>query len=152
MKRTIIALCIAALSVPAFAGTFSSARSSSFSSSRSFSSPSVSRSSSYWGTPKPTTPSVPRYTAPSVPKPVAGAPAPARNVTINRTTVVQQAAVQQSSSSGGFMSSFVGSMAGAGIANWLFAPKPQAAPAPEVIDCARQPLPVEWAKHCPASK
>lgn len=151
MKRTLsaIVLAIAALSiaVPAHAASFSGGRSS-FSSSRSFSSPSYSKSSSYWGTPKPAAPTVPKYTAPAVPKP---APAPVKNVTINRTTVVQQNAVQQSSSGGGFFSSFAGSFAGAGIASWLFAPKPAAQPQ-QVIDCSKQPLPVEWAQHCPAKQ
>lgn len=140
MKRFLIAAAAAAIAVascsPAYAKGFSSRSfsSSSFGKSSSYSS---SRSGSYWGTParKPT------YSAPARP-----APRVQNNVIVQkRTTVIQQ----NSPSGGGFLSSFAGSFAGAGIASWLFAPKPApAAPAPQVIDCAKQPLPVDWAPHC----
>jgi hypothetical protein len=91
---------------------------SSFSSSRSFSAP-ASRPYS--------PPAVPRYTPP-----------PPRPVAVQKTTVVQQNVthVQQGSSGGGFFSNMAASFAGAGIANWLFAPKPQPAPAPQAVDCS----------------
>ena len=97
------------------------------------------------------------YSAPRTAPRVAPAPRPVtinRPVTVQRTTVVNQT-VQQGSSGGGFMSSALGSFAGAGIASWLFnkpaAPAPAAAPvAPAVIDCSRDPLPPEWLQHCPA--
>ena len=135
MKRILsaIVLAVAALSiaVPAHAKSFSS----SFSSSRS--------TSKYWGTPRPAAPAVPKYTAPTPPRPVIQQK---QNVTVNRsTTIVQQAA--PSGGGSGFMGSFLGSMAGVGIGNWLFGPKPQ-----QVIDCAKQPLPAEWAPHCPAKQ
>lgn len=145
LSAAIIAIASLSITVPAYAKGFSGGRSS-FSSSRSFSSPSRAPSvSKYWGTPKPAAPTVPKYSAPVTPKP---APAPQRNVTINRsTTIVQQSA--PSSSGSGFFGSFLGSVAGVGIGNWLFAPKPAAPAAPQVIDCAKQPLPAEWAPHCP---
>lgn len=94
------------------------------------------------------------YSAPRTAPRVAPAPRPVvvnRPVTVQRTTVVNQT-VQQGSSGGGFMSSALGSFAGAGIATWLFnKPAPAPAPAaPAVIDCSRDPLPAEWVTHCPA--
>lgn len=144
LSAAIIAIASLSITVPAYAKGFSSGRSSFSTPSRSYSSPSVSK---YWGTtPKPAAPGVPKYSAPATPKPVA--PAPQKNVTINRSTaIVQQSA--PSSSGSGFFGSFLGSMAGVGIGNWLFAPKPAAPAAPQVIDCAKQPLPAEWAPHCP---
>ena len=150
MKRILsaIVLAVAALSiaVPAHALSISSSRSS-FSSSRS--TPSYSGSASkYWGTPKPAAPAVPKYTAPTPPRPVIQQK---QNVTVNRsTTIVQQAA--PSGGGSGFMGSFLGSMAGVGIGNWLFGPKPQQPAPQQVIDCAKQPLPAEWAPHCPAKQ
>jgi len=126
LSEAIIAIASLSITVPEYAKGFSSGRSSFSSPSRSYSSPSVSK---YWGT---------------TPKP---APAPQKNVTINRsTTIVQQSA--PSSSGSGFFGSFLGSVAGVGIGNWLFAPKPAPPAAPQVIDCAKQPLPAEWAPHC----
>lgn len=126
MNKSILvaALLAVALAVPAHA------KGSSFSSGgRSFSSSSFSR---------PSTPSY-TYRAPSVAPKVASSPAPTvvqKNVTVqqNVTHVTQTS----SSSGGGFMSSMFGSFAGAGIANWLFAPKaaPNPAPAPtQQVDC-----------------
>lgn len=53
-----------------------------------------------------------------------------------RNTVIQQAAP----SGGGFLSSMVGSFAGAGIATYLFGNKAEPAPAPQVvpIDCSAE--------------
>lgn len=139
MKKSLIVALALALAIPAQAASFSSGRS--FSSSRSFSAP----SRSYWS-PKPSVPT----TAPKV----APAPAPQvkQNVTIKRTTVVQQSTVQRSSSGGGWMQSIVGGVVGYGIGQWLFGPKPQPAPAQQVVDCSRNPLPQEWVEPCKTAR
>lgn len=113
MKKLFIAILVAGTAMSAFAG-------SSFSSSRSFSSPA--RSYSSYGSFRSNASSVRTVTP--------------RPVTIQKNVTVQQNVThvtQHTSSGGGFMSSFLGSMAGSSISNWLFAPKP-AAPQPQV-DC-----------------
>lgn len=122
----VAALLAAALATPAWAKGGSSV---SFSSGRSFSSSSFSR---------PSTPSY-TYRAPSVAPKVAPSPTPSvvqKNVTVQQNVTH---VTQSSSSGGGFMSSMFGSFAGAGIANWLFAPKAAPAPAPtQQVDCTLQ--------------
>lgn len=73
----------------------------------------------------------------SAPRPMYRAPV--RNVTVNKTVIQRNTVVQHApaSSGGGFFSSAAGSFAGAGLATWLFSPKPEAAPAAApVVDCA----------------
>lgn len=118
MKRTLAALLIAA-SFPAFAiSSFSASRPSSF------------------------------HSTPSYRPAPAPAPRVIQNVTVNRTTVVHQAPASSGSSGGGMMSGIVGSVIGTGIGHWLFAPKAPAPTPAQVVDCARQPLPVEWVQYC----
>ena len=72
----------------------------------------------------------------SKPAPIYKAPTP--QIIKQNTTVVQQRQTvvhQTNNSGGGFLSSMVGSFAGAGIATWLFSPKPEQAPPAQQVDC-----------------
>lgn len=84
-------------------------------------------------------PSAPAYRAPVATPAVTPKVAP---VVVQKNVTVQQNVThvtQSSSSGGGFMSSMFGSFAGAGIANWLFAPKAAPAAAPtQQVDCTLQ--------------
>lgn len=131
MKKTLLVAALCVLAATAHARSISSG----FSSARSFSTPS--RSFSY-SAPRPSyTPAYrPSYT-------------PSRPVVVNKTVVVRQSptVVHQAapaSSGGGFFSSFLGSMAGVGIANWLFGDhkkdEPQPAPQPQPVVPASAPV------------
>jgi len=120
MNKSLLVAALIALTLAGQANAASFGRSSSFSSSRSY--------SSY-------RPSTPAYRPPVV-APKAAPVVVQKNVTVQQNVTH---VTQSSSSGGGFMSSMFGSFAGAGIANWLFAPKAAPAPAPtQQVDCTLQ--------------